>query len=1284
MSETTLTPEKQTQDLLSRPLIGTINLDWEKTIYLIFIVLTIITRFWALGDRVMSHDESLHTQFSFQFFNGQGYNHTPLMHGPFLFHITSISYWLFGDNDFAARIPVALFGIILIVMPYLLRNWLGRVGALFTSFIFLISPYVTYYSRYIRHDVYVIVWAMIAFIAIWYYFDHQKDKYLWWFVAGTALMFVTKEVAFIYVAIFGSFLVIRLLVKIIPSSWFSLRKLVTPLIIFLAGLLLLGAGFVAQRTVSDPTGVETTIEATEGFAADPNADQFVEGPSTAATGTEIFMRWVQIIGIAVLSLGLFLAARTLRPEIDRLPEFDLILLFSTLLLPLASPLLTKMAGWNPTDYTLNHCQLAGQESMSALQVLIGRLGNSVCWSSFFQSGVVRSGIFLVLTMIVAVLVGLWWNRRRWLISAAIFYSILLVFFTSVFTNLGGWSTGIVGSLGYWLEQQEVQRGSQPVFYYLFVVPFYEFLPLIFSLLAIRLWSHKKRTNRVIGYWVGVLLLALLGYSLANWVYMSNLVDGQESTILPGLLLGGLIVIIGLIFWFIYQRRSIIAEYELEHGVSELFVPQTLLEFVPFLVWWLLLTWLVYSYAGEKMPWLSIHFVIPMGMLVGYYFDEKLAHFNIRVLFSRSALLLFGLTILLIVTVMLIVGPLLWGTIRLGSQEMSNLQSIGRFLGLILIAGLVFFFWQRFYRQADSSLRNRVIILSFFILLSLLTIRFAYMASFTNADYTTEFMVYAHGAPATKEVVLDQVEELSMRLNGDKSIKVAFDSDVSWPLTWYLREYPNRVFFGENPTQDLNQSPVIIVGARNWDKVEPYLGNNYEYTEHTFLWWPMEEYRKISLNAVFGDPNVPKEQRRGLGNADVRQALWDIFFYRDYEKYGQVFGGTYTTGEWPLRHNLRMYVHKDTLPTLWDYGVGAVAAGGQADPYAEGEIMPSAIMILNESAIAGSGFGQLSAPRNMAVGPDGRIYVLDSSNHRVQVFDEFGLPLSEWGSFGEGAGQFNEPWGIAIDDTYVYIADTWNHRIQKFTLDGDFVTSFGASGSPSPENADPGLGLFFGPRSVVLLDENQILVTDTGNHRMQLFDRNGTPLQQIGGFGNLLGQMNEPVGIGRGSNGSVYLADTWNSRIQQYTDSLLALSEWPVDAWSGTSINNKPYIAVDSSGRVYVTDPEGYRVLIFSPDGAYLGRFGSFGAGSSNLNIPNGIFIDAMDNVYVADSGNNRILKFAALFGPVQGSNNLPAQDDSSNVIESAPEMGSDGSANDGDSAAPQDDSLEPTAAEDGS
>src|SRR5690606_32861702 len=167
----TLSPQQPATatDFLSRPLVAALKLDWEKAIYLTFMIIAIATRFYGLGDRVVSHDESLHTQYSYQFYNGDGYSHSPLMHGPTLFHTTALSYWLFGDSDYASRIPNAILGVILVLMPYFLRTWLGRRGALFASFMFLISPYISYYSRYIRHDIYLIVFAFIVFIATWHY-----------------------------------------------------------------------------------------------------------------------------------------------------------------------------------------------------------------------------------------------------------------------------------------------------------------------------------------------------------------------------------------------------------------------------------------------------------------------------------------------------------------------------------------------------------------------------------------------------------------------------------------------------------------------------------------------------------------------------------------------------------------------------------------------------------------------------------------------------------------------------------------------------------------------------------------------------------------------------------------------------------------------------------------------------------------------------------------------------------------------------------------------------------
>ena len=101
---------------LNTPLTSLLTMNWETAVYIAFFIIALTTRFYDLGTRVMSHDESLHTLYSWNLYAGKGYQHDPLMHGPFLFHINALMYFLFGDNDFTARISTALFGAIL--SPY--------------------------------------------------------------------------------------------------------------------------------------------------------------------------------------------------------------------------------------------------------------------------------------------------------------------------------------------------------------------------------------------------------------------------------------------------------------------------------------------------------------------------------------------------------------------------------------------------------------------------------------------------------------------------------------------------------------------------------------------------------------------------------------------------------------------------------------------------------------------------------------------------------------------------------------------------------------------------------------------------------------------------------------------------------------------------------------------------------------------------------------------------------------------------------------------------------------
>ena len=76
-------------------------------------------------------------------------------------------------------------------------------------------------------------------------------------------------------------------------------------------------------------------------------------------------------------------------------------------------------------------------------------------------------------------------------------------------------------------------------------------------------------------------------------------------------------------------------------------------------------------------------------------------------------------------------------------------------------------------------------------------------------------------------------------------------------------------------------------------------------------------------------------------------------------------------------------------------------------------------------------GQFKYPYSVAVDGSGNVYVADTENHRIQKFGPDGTFLTQWGSLGSGDGEFNRPYGVAVEGGFVYVADTNNHRIQKF-------------------------------------------------------------------------------------------------------------------------------------------------------------------------------------------------------------------------------------------------------------
>jgi uncharacterized protein (TIGR03663 family) len=200
---------------------------WPKfTIYHLLISLilltTILSRFIMLGERVMSHDEVNHVVPAYTFYTGGGYRYDPVTHGPLQFHLIALSYTLFGDNDFSARIPDALFGIGVVAFAlFAFKRYLGRLGSLIAGFLFTISPYISFYSRYTRNEIYIVFWGMALIWGVLNYLEFGRKRTLLFITIITALHFTDKATSYIFTAELLIFLAVIFVAQLMTKPWRS-------------------------------------------------------------------------------------------------------------------------------------------------------------------------------------------------------------------------------------------------------------------------------------------------------------------------------------------------------------------------------------------------------------------------------------------------------------------------------------------------------------------------------------------------------------------------------------------------------------------------------------------------------------------------------------------------------------------------------------------------------------------------------------------------------------------------------------------------------------------------------------------------------------------------------------------------------------------------------------------------------------------------------------------------------------------------------------------------------
>lgn len=751
-----------------------LRLTVEAVLYVILGALAVLTRFWDLSSRALHHDESLHAYFSWLYAVGDGYVHDPLMHGPTLFHADAMAFLLFGDNDYVSRLWPAILGVVLVLMPALLRgpNQLGRWGALACSTFLLLSPSILYYTRYIRHDPFVLVATLAIVISCLRYLERPERRWVITVGIMAGLLFATMEVSFII-----AFILVTFVLAVV--TWQVSRAAFGIVVATCAGLVAvwllmprLGAPGLPSIPWEHPTG--DNIRA---FAID-----LVVHPTFLAA-----------VGLLVLGTVGVLGAM----DRARNPEAP---------------------GW-----------------------LRGVLGGQ-------PEGSTAAALLTLLT-----------SRRTLWLSIGLGLAAFVALYTSLFTNMPGLASGTVGALGYWLGQHDVQRADQPWFYYLLLMAQYEF--------------------------VGVLL-----FPVAVVVTLRRLIPA------------------------VLHRRPV--------------GPRTYLR--GFAIYWVCLNLAIYSWAGEKMPWLSVHTALPLAILaasvVGSAAEaiERAARegrLPSRIVWVPAA----GVPLLAASWFALwawgSAGP--WVREESGAllrQMRPTAADNPWVLYLPVLALLALVAWT--IVRMGPRLGASVLGLSAVAMLLVGQAHVGFRLSYQEGDVPKDMLIYVQTSPDVPRA-MSEIGTLSRELTGGKDMTISYDSGTSWPFQWYLRDYPNRRFFGTTITQPPD-APIVVIANDNLTTENLQMLEGYTFTEYAMRWWfPEDEtYRKFAIAPELNKAdrqNYQTDEEGPFSAGDVVASVWrSIWGMREPAEQAKMFRLVAYRELWaPIgSYNFRVYVRNDLL-TTWD-------------------------------------------------------------------------------------------------------------------------------------------------------------------------------------------------------------------------------------------------------------------------------------------------------------------------------------------------------------------------------
>ena len=707
--------------------------------FLLVALVAAAMRLWELDGRAMHYDEAIHLHFSWKLAHGIEYAHSPWMHGPFQIELVAVVLKYLGDTDYLARLPYALFGVTLTVLPYFMRRLIGDKGAVCAAVILAFSPSLLYFSRFGRNDILMAVWAVLLLIMLWQYAIHSRKRYLFGAAAVTALMLATKETAYFVILFMG--------LTAMALGWRELWDFVRARR-GLAGMSGAAGFFVLLATLTLPQAAALLALAQSPFGLTVASR---DAGSTGDTGAPVWEApfvalplwpapvWAHIAGaVALVGLGVALAIWVwrIRAPIDL--AFIVVAILSTVaavsvvvLGPFHNLLTALDTGGGGSAGSLVDC--GSGLALLVLGVIVLRLNRTSlagwrgtmlllgpvilltwAWFMFLWGGAEFIGqmlppavpaedlqegrlavnylapvLALLLLLVAGGTVGIAWGGGLWLACAVVFYAIWTALYTTMFTNWPGVFTGSWQSLGYWLMQQDVARGNQPWYYYFVGLTVYELLALAFGVAGV-VWLIRRRD-----------VYGGIGLALAAWV---------------------------------------------------------------------IATLVLYTIAAEKMPWLLVNITVPLALVAGMFLGQMMDGIDWGFLTLRTA-------------AALVLGPIwlalaVWFAWLAAGGEVNNL-SIWLAVLILLPLAIVIAWLIRGHRQAAGALALGVA-----ASLLVFGVTGAVRAAYTYDDSNIEILAYAQGSADLVRTHADLKGTAFGAGAGDPSVKV--DYDMWYPFQWYVR------------------------------------------------------------------------------------------------------------------------------------------------------------------------------------------------------------------------------------------------------------------------------------------------------------------------------------------------------------------------------------------------------------------------------------------------------------------------------------------------------------------